>query len=98
MCLVFKTMYLFEAAVYGNEHCTSLKNAAKSRKSVESVIEYDSMQENMQQIADMIKAEKHEELCAKRDDGATQDGQAVVDGKPASSDETTPNMTRSPIQ
>ena len=56
------------------------------------------MQENMQQIADMIKAEKHEELCAKRDDGATQDGQAVVDGKPASSDETTPKMTRSTIQ
>ena len=43
---------------YGNEHCTSLKNAAKSRKSVESVIEYDSMQENMQQVAYMIKAEK----------------------------------------
>ena len=57
-----------EAVVFGNEHCTSLKNAAKSRKSVESVIEYDSMQENMQQIADMIKAEKHEALCAKPDD------------------------------
>ena len=56
------------------------------------------MQENMQQIADMIKAEKHEELCAKRDDGPTQDGQAVVDGKPARSDETTPKITRSPIQ
>ena len=98
-CVWFsKQCTYFEAAVYGNEHCTSLKNAAKSGKSVESVIEYDSMQENMQQIADMIKAEKHEELCAKRDDGATQDGQAVVDGKPASSDETTPSMTRSPIQ
>ena len=98
MCLVSKQCTYFEAVVYGNEHCNSLKNAARSRKSFESVIEYDSMQENMQQIAGMIKAEKHEELGAKRDNGATQDGQAVVDGKPASSDDTTPKMTRSPIQ
>ena len=98
VCFFSKQCTYFEAVVYGNEHCTTLKNAAKVRKSVGSVIEYDRMQENMQQIADMIKGEKQNELSVVRLDGATQDGQAVVDGKPASSDETTPKMTRSTSQ
>ena len=74
----------FEAVVFGDEHCATLKNAAKSRKPADSVIEYDSMQENMQQIADMIKTEKQEELSkhtGATPDEAKQDGQSAADEK-----------------
>lgn len=92
----------FEGIIFGNDHDTVLRNAAKSRKPTDSVIEYDSMQENMQQIADMIKSEKQEELAKHADTPAdgnegTKKAEDVDDQKteePAATDQKPKSMSK----
>ena len=85
MHLICRPMWFCEAVIFGNEHLSALKNAAKSRKSIDTVIGYDSFQENQQQIADMIKQEKQEELSKLVDTqpDAKTENPPTGDGDPA---------------